>query len=101
MSADNWTHCPRCTREGEQRIAELSQAITVLYGKVPIEQFDNSRKKLASEIAQFNIRDETFREDYEIYGAETGVVTVDYNGTCTECGLTLHFTYIQPIPGFE
>ena len=39
-----------------------------------------------------------FREDYEIYGAETGVVTVSYSGVCRQCGLSLHFEDRKPIP---
>lgn len=39
-----------------------------------------------------------FREDYEIYGAETGVVTVSYSGACCLCGLSLCFEYRKSIP---
>lgn len=30
----------------------------------------------------------TFREDYEIYGAETGELIIHYRGRCTVCGLS-------------
>jgi hypothetical protein len=42
---------------------------------------------------------ETFREDYEIYGAETGTVKVYYGGSCENCGLTLNFEHEHEIPG--
>ncbi len=42
-----------------------------------------------------------FREDYEVYGAETGTVTVEYNGECQRCGLKLSFTTEHPIPGWQ
>lgn len=37
--------------------------------------------------------DPTFREDYEIYGAEDGTVMVSYGGSCTTCHLTLDFKH--------
>jgi len=40
----------------------------------------------------------TFREDYQIYGAETGTVTVEYLGECHSCGLTLEFKDQRAIP---
>lgn len=39
-----------------------------------------------------------FREEYGIYGAETGTVTVEYSGECQRCGLVLKFTDLHPIP---
>lgn len=38
-------------------------------------------------------------EDYEITGADTGIVTVGYSGSCTVCKLSLDFTETHPIPG--
>jgi hypothetical protein len=42
---------------------------------------------------------DTFREDYEIYGAEDGTVTVTYSGSCQSCGLSLSFRDDREIPG--
>lgn len=42
-----------------------------------------------------------FREDYSIYGAETGTVTVEYRGECQRCGLVLEFTSEHPIPDWQ
>jgi len=36
---------------------------------------------------------ETFREDYEIYGAEDGTVMVSYHGQCGECKTKLEFKH--------
>lgn len=36
---------------------------------------------------------QTFREDYEIYGAEEGVVNVSYSGHCKECSTGVDFEY--------
>lgn len=35
----------------------------------------------------------TFREDYEIYGADKGTVLALYKGRCTTCGLNTSFQY--------
>jgi len=42
---------------------------------------------------------ESFREDYEIYGADEGTVTVSYSGSCTKCRLSLSFEDDHPIEG--
>jgi hypothetical protein len=39
----------------------------------------------------------TFREDYEIYGAQDGVVKVSYSGHCSRCGSGLDFKAEYPI----
>ena len=43
---------------------------------------------------------ETFREDYEIYGAEIGILTISYEGDCTieYCPSHLLFTTTRDIP---
>lgn len=46
-------------------------------------------------------RNNEFREDYSIYGAETGTVTVEYRGECHRCGLVLEFTTEHPIPDWQ
>ena len=45
--------------------------------------------------------DKNFREDYEFYGAETGVVTVVYSGRCVECGYGVSFEDQVPIPALS
>ena len=42
---------------------------------------------------------QTFREDYEIWGAEEGFIEVNYSGTCRACGLHLDFEMPRiPLP---
>lgn len=101
MSADNWAQCPRCTAVGEAKLQARDAAVRASYGKVPVAEFDNARRQLAVDKASFERRDPTFREDYEIYGAETGSITVSYSGECRECGLRLSFTERHPIPDWE
>lgn len=99
MSADNWAHCPKCAAVAVAMFAAREAEIEAMYGSVTIEQFDAAREALTKYRAEFDRRNETFREDYEIYGAENGVIIVDYSGQCTKCGLELHFKEEHPIPG--
>lgn len=99
MSADNWTYCPRCTEKGEAQLAAHENTVNMLYGTVPVEQFDEARLGLAEQITAHGNRGRTFREDYDFYGAETGVLTVDYAGECTKCGLKLKFNEQHPVDG--
>lgn len=101
MSADNWTHCPRCAAVAEEEFRKREAAIHESYGTVPVNEFDKARRKLAEDRANFDAREMTFREDYEIFGADTGTVKVKYSGQCQECGLGLDFTDSHPIPGLE
>ncbi len=99
MSADNWADCPRCTQRGQAKLDERQAAINAVYGKMSVELFDEIRRDHAGDVKAFEQRERTFREDYEIDGAEDGIVKVSYHGQCTKCGLALTFTDEHPIPG--
>lgn len=101
MSADHWARCPRCfTRETAKLEARRAEVVAA-YGKIPVEQFDAHRGQLAEHETAIREMKATFREDYEIFGAETGAVTVSYSGECINCGLRLRFTDTRSIPGIE
>lgn len=91
MSADNWADCPRCAKRREEEIAHTESQINAAYGHVPVAEFDQKRADL--EKLKASRPDPTFREDYEIYGAEDGVVKVVYSGRCSTCGLALKFEH--------
>jgi hypothetical protein len=101
VSADNWAQCPRCTAAGLKALEARNAAVHAGYGTVPVDEFDEARRQHAAAVAKFEQRQPTFREDYEIDGAEDGVITVRYRGGCRECGLGLSFTDERPIPGLE
>lgn len=95
MSADNWAVCPRCLARAREAEAEQLAAVMASYGKVPVEEFDQAR----AAIKPVNPEDfRTFREDYEITGADECVVKVSYGGGCGKCGLGLRFTDEHPLP---
>lgn len=98
MGADNWAQCPRCATRRIQHVEAETARVQGLYGKVPVEEFDRERSRLADTKATLDTQCHTFREDYEVYGAGEGVVTVEYHGCCSGCGLTFAFRDEHPIP---
>ena len=96
MSASKWAICPRCVKRAEAARAAQIAATGASYGKVPEQEYAEAVKA----IRDVNPEDyRTFREDYEIYGAKDGEVTVDYGGSCETCGASLRFTDHHAIPG--
>ncbi len=89
MSADNWAICPRCLHEAQAAATAERERVQALYGQVELEEFEKQRAAL-SEPDDESFR--TFREDYEIYDAETGTVQIDYRGGCTRCGTSAVYT---------
>lgn len=69
MSADNWAVCPRC----------IGEARSIDFGPI-VPEVDEELYR-------------TFREDYEFYGADEGVVTASYSGHCRKCGLETDFEH--------
>ena len=99
MSADNWATCPRCEKRRTNELRESAAKVARAYGKVPVEEWDQMRKEQAD--AEQVRPERTFREDYEFFGAEDGVVTASYRGNCMICGLTLEFEDRRVIPGVD
>lgn len=100
MSASNWARCPRCKARAlaaaQKRAAELQAS----YGNVSPEEYSAALTALTTLPNPARLP-ETFREDYEITGAETGVVKVSYGGSCETCGLSLTFDSEHEIPGVD
>jgi hypothetical protein len=95
VSASNYAVCPRCTARTKKKIEAALEEAKASYGVVPADVY---AAKVA-EAALPQLRDYSFREDYEIYGAEDGVVKVRYGGSCEACGLTVSFDHDHEIPG--
>lgn len=99
MSADNITTCPRCVKRHEKAICESSERVSAAYGTVSVDEWmrmvgDHDRMVEAGV-------GRTFREDYEITGAEDGEIEVEYRGRCRDCGLSVSFSDVHPIEGIE
>lgn len=85
MSADNWAVCPCCLHNTKLDLAERKEEVRKKYGKVSIEEWDKISGVLYHEVDEEAVR--TFREDYDFWGAETGLLMISYRGECTKCGL--------------
>lgn len=94
MSADNWAICPRCVYNARKEAEERFEAARAAYGNVPAAEYEALRA--AAQVPVDPESFDTFREDYEIYGAEDGTITVTYSGSCNTCGLGLHFRIEKP-----
>jgi hypothetical protein len=90
MSASAWARCPRCQSELDKKVTTEEARVAAAYGVVPPDEYERLRAELRRMPREV---EPTFREDYEILGAETGVVTVSYGGGCEVCGLSLGFTH--------
>jgi alkylation response protein AidB-like acyl-CoA dehydrogenase len=99
MSADNYAKCPRCQNALDGTVDTLSRRIADGYGKVPVAEYTDLQNRLAEAAVKAKVGSATFREDYEIYGAATGVVKVSYGGSCEVCSLSLTFDSEHEIPG--
>lgn len=98
MSASNWASCPRCyDRASEEHAAKL-EALAAAYGEVDRDEWEAMRNAVPAPPDRTDFV-ETFREDYEIYGAREGTITVSYGGHCEKCGLSLNFN--EPHPFYE
>lgn len=96
MSADNWAICPNCVTKARAAAERQRAAAVESYGNVTADEFQ-ARLAAVKDVRPEDFR--TFREDYEIYGAEEGAVTVSYSGSCSTCGTSLQFTDHHAIPG--
>ncbi|WP_010550490.1 hypothetical protein [Brachybacterium paraconglomeratum] len=97
MSADNWTTCPRCTRRREAEIESAEEKIALAYGKVPLDEWEEMRRRQSDLITRKP--DRTLREDYEFHGASDGEVVADYSASCDTCDLRVSFTHQHQIEG--
>jgi len=101
MSADNWAVCPKCQHDREKKALDMEEAVVEAYGKVPVGEFDALRAaadqaRAEADNAEDHNEFRTFREDYEIYGAEGGEILVTYSGGCSNCRTSTKFTYAHP-----
>lgn len=96
MGASNWAICPRCKGRREAEATALIRKADEAYGKVPRADWAELDRKARWEERQ--ALEPTLREDHEIYGAETGTVTVSYGAHCETCGLKLEFKTQHQLP---
>jgi hypothetical protein len=99
VSADNWAICPRCVARARAEHEARFQAAVDAYGTVPAEEYERLRAEAQRPFDEGDFQ--TFREDYEIYGAAEGTVVVSYSGHCSVCALGLDFKYERSLYPLE
>lgn len=81
MSADAWRKCPNCLRNLERQIEKLEEELRKSYGKVSVDEYERMKLGIPSE----ELKEDSFREDYETYMDEYGTFYFKYSGRCVTC----------------
>lgn len=86
MSASAWAPCPQCLKRREIMLKALKAELALAYGRMPLTQFDDLRKRIGVEeiyLADPEYHDDqyTLREDYEWY-IKDGAVHGYYEACC-------------------
>lgn len=84
MSADNWGECPKCSKIKAENLAKA-------YGKVPASEYQKLLDKSKEE-------KNTLREDYEIWTRLSGVFSVSYSCSCSDCNFEFSYKHEETIP---
>ena len=87
MLANNWTVCPRCFDKAMMPWREEAEKVYKLYGIITWEEFIAALDQLPEKPSVQGSF--TFKEEYDFHGAENGVVTWKYSGSCTKCKISV------------
>lgn len=100
MSADSWEKCPRCVSRAEVAWEKEAEELQDRYGTMPFGEFEGLINELRAKRSNLNKWESyrTGREDWDIYGAETGTVTIEYGFGCSVCGLSADFKQQLVLP---
>jgi hypothetical protein len=99
MSADGWDTCPRCENDSAEKIKELELALADAYGNIELEDWLAMKEETKANIQWLESQEETWRENYEFYGANTGTLSIRYGAYCTKCGL--EFEYEEDVEFYQ
>lgn len=93
MSADRWSHCPRCRERASAHLDNVAAQLDADYGKLPAAEWSIRRRALDDARNSLENAAETFREDYSFSPIDTGAIHVNYRGECIKCHLKLVFSH--------
>lgn len=91
MSADNHSACPFCTKRCTEERDRLQERADLEYGQISRAEYAQLVRDIEAVEDEIEELDYSFAEYYEIYGADTGTVTIDYGGSCRKCGASASF----------
>jgi hypothetical protein len=107
MSADRWSTCFHCCRTAKNGVAavheDYKRQLGEAYGQIPLDEYrlleaEAQAAVMAAQDKLSEIRDNTtFREDWDITGADEGTVCISYAGSCSVCGARVTFNAEQAI----
>lgn len=89
MSANNWTYCPQCIRNGVIKTEAARRKAAASYGKVSADEYAGL---LADADNEERIQ-ETMREDYELGVDRGGEFEICYSCSCDKCGFRFTFKH--------
>ena len=93
MSADNWTVCPKCRKEAQDRTDRLIEMVNSSYGNLPQGEYDNLIVVLANRPAVGIY----LAEYYELYIDSNNVFHAIYTAGCEKCGYSFSFNHEEPL----
>lgn len=88
VSADNWSLCPKCKSEADEKHRKQILSAGEAYGKVEPEEY---LRLIVSAEVEIN-HENTLREDYELGVDEDGYFTVVYRCSC-QCGFSYMYRH--------
>ncbi len=93
MSADNWTYCPKCSKQRVLTQERLDRSVEEAYGKIPQEKY----MELVEARNNPPRLQDTLREDYEVGIYDAGRFFISYKAQCTVCGFTFSYRHEEEI----
>lgn len=97
MSANNWTTCPNCKKEAEEKYQEEEKALDSAYGVVSASRFSQLAEEHSNNSVEKILGKYTLREDYDIGVGADGIFEVSYRAFCDKCGLKFSYKHKERI----
>ena len=106
MSADNWGVCPKCKKIVFDKQQKQLIDIRKKYGEMSPDEYevaiiDNAPLILfgfmVDKDLDWDLADETLREDYHIKMDNNGLFTAEYSARCDRCGFKFNFKHSEQI----
>jgi hypothetical protein len=93
MSADRWSDCPKCKWKADKERVAIEKEARNSYGKVPVEVFENLKRKASGLCATSS----TLREEWQI-GITEGEFYIRYSASCGAPGCDFEYRYTLDAP---
>lgn len=96
MNVMNFLACPNCKQIQKDRDSDAQKELDALYGQIPQEEWAAKRDEVMNrESASLK---PSLREQYDLFGADAGKLTLNYRCNCSVCGMSYSYSVEQDIP---